>query len=218
MIKRNNANIVKLKATSQIKKINLDHYEKSWIKIVKINPGLSNQEFEELWKMKPHEKLKMRLLGKIIECPRFTKSYLNSYFFTGLNHEADLVLPKCVEKILKEYAKPINPGLNQSLINWYDADGSIGKHSDDTRQLVENSDIFSFSFGSSRFFYLEPKQKDANSKFYQIELEHNTLVIMGGECQSTHRHHVPKKKKRIDSNEIENFENRRINVTFRCFK
>ncbi len=115
MIKRNNANTVKLKATSQIKKINLD--EKSWIKIVKIKPGLSNQEFEELWKMKPHEKLKMRLLGKFVECPRFTTSYLNSYFFTGLNHEADLVLPKCVERILNEYAKPINPRLNQSLIN-----------------------------------------------------------------------------------------------------
>ena len=113
----------------------------------------------------------------------------------------------------------MNPDLNQSLVNWYEMDGSIGKHSDDTRQLKTNSEIFSFSFGpAKRTFTLEPKQNKQKSKKeetkYNKQLEHNTLVIMGGECQTTHCHSVPKKNGNINNAVNE----RRLNVTFRCFK
>ena len=113
----------------------------------------------------------------------------------------------------------MNPDLNQSLVNWYESDGSIGKHSDDTRQLKPNSEIFSFSFGpGKRTFILEPKQNKQKSKNeepkYNIQLEHNTLVIMGGECQKSNCHSVPKKNG-IITNAVNE---RRLNITFRRFK
>lgn len=189
----------------------LDNSNSSWIRIIKLdeNKGISMQQFEELWKLKPENKLLIKIAGKMIECPRYSKSYLNSYKFSGLNHEADLNPPKLIEKILR-FAQTLNTSLNQCLTNWYEADGYIGKHSDDTKQLLDDSEIFSFSFGPARrIFTLEPKK---SGKKLRVELEHNILVIMGGKCQSTHRHYVEKVKN--DDKLI----GRRVNVTFRCFK
>ncbi len=166
-------------------------------------------EFEELWKIKPDTKLQIRIAGRLIECPRYSKSYLQSYNFSGLDHEADKILPRRIRHLLVCCQQQINSDLNQCLINWYESDGSIGKHSDDTRQLKPDSEILSFSFGpASKTFILEPKNKYLNKKIYHIILQHNSLIIMGGKCQETHYHSVPKS---IDCN-------RRLNVTFRCFK
>ena len=149
-------------------------------------------------------------MGKEILCPRFTKSYLRDYKFSGLVHECDMNLPERIKKLLN-YAQHINPILNQALINWYESDGSIGRHSDNKSQLRENSDVFSFSFGpSERFFILEPKK--TNEKTFHIKIRHNTLIVMGGQCQSSHKHSVPKVKN------CDKMSERRLNVTFRCFK
>jgi hypothetical protein len=39
-------------------------------------------QFEELWKLKPENKLLIKIAGKIVECPRYSKTYLKSYRFT----------------------------------------------------------------------------------------------------------------------------------------
>jgi alkylated DNA repair dioxygenase AlkB len=189
----------------------LDDLNSSWIKIIKLNEdeGLSMEKFEELWKLKPENKLLIKIAGKMIECPRYSKSYLKSYRFSGLDHEADLNPPELVAKLLK-FAQTLNANLNQCLANWYEADGYIGKHSDDTKQLLNDSEIFSFSFGPARrMFILEPKK---SGKKLKVELMHNVLVIMGGKCQVTHRHSVERVKNDDKLN------GRRVNVTFRCFK
>ena len=149
--------------------------------------------------------------------PRYSRSYLKSYNFSGMTSVATEDLPARIEKLL-EFSKTINPDLNQSLFNWYEIDGSIGKHSDNKTQLKENSDIFSFSFGpAKRFFILRPISKE--DQRVNILLDHNTLLIMGGRCQYTHTHEVPKyilNEKNVTKDEENN--NRRLNVTFRCFK
>ena len=113
-------------------------------------------------------------------------------------------MPTLIEKFFLN-SKSLNPNLNQCLANWYESDGYIGRHSDDTRQLKIDSEIFSFSFGpSKRYFLLEPKLNGFN---FKIELSHNILVIMGGKCQSTHNHSVEKVTNNTDG--------RRLNLTFR---
>lgn len=95
------------------------------------------------------------------------------------------------------------------LINWYD-DGNhyIGKHSDDEKQIVPGSNIYSFSFGSSnRIFRIRDKYNKLRP-FIDLEMPHGTLIIMGGDMQKGYTHEVPKSKKVKD---------RRINVTFRRF-
>lgn len=208
--------IVKPIETLETHYLNTD--KSSWIKLQKLDStqGITMYDFEELWCNKPNNKLKIIIAGRVIECPRYSKSYLKDYKFSGLNHEADPILPIKVQQLL-ERCQLHNPELNQSLINWYEHDGYIGKHSDDTKQLLPNSEIFSLSFGpSKRRFIIEPKDKRDNSQLtLQIELEHNTMIIMGGKCQVTHYHSVPKKNLGLFNQKISE---RRLNVTFRCFK
>jgi alkylated DNA repair dioxygenase AlkB len=194
--------------------IYLDKNKASWIKIIKLYPpdGLTFDEFEQLWKHKPAEKHKIILRGNLQECPRYTKVYLKPYYFSRMNHEIDTNMPDRILCLLENYAKKLNPDLNQSLVNWYESDGCIGKHSDDEGQLKKNSEIFSFSFGpATRTFVLEPKIKNENIR-YKIRLEHNTLVIMGGKCQENYLHSVPRSRS-IKST----LDERRLNITFRCF-
>ena len=202
-------------STNVLRTIYLNEEKTSWIKLFRLESpnSLTMADFEQLWSLKPNEKLQIKIAGKLISCPRYAKSYLHSYKFSGLNHEADMNLPARIQTLLNYAKVHFNADLNQSLLNWYECGGSIGKHSDDTRQLKENSDIFSFSFGpAKRNFILEPKKVDSNQHKYNILLEHNTLVVMGGKCQQTHAHSVPKVKSSDKMN------GRRINVTFRCFK
>ena len=206
--------IVNLSATDHMETIYINKEKTSWIKIVKvpIQFGLTLAEFEQMWALKPDDKLKIKIMGKVITCPRFTKSYLKPYNFSGLVHAADMNFPDRFKDLLK-YSHETNPELNQSLVNWYEYDGSIGKHSDDIRQLKPDSDVFSYSFGPAiRNFILEPKKSDNNEPIFHIKLEHNTLVVMGGKCQSTHIHHVPK------MHSGDKTSGRRLNITFRCFK
>lgn len=202
--------IIYLRAQPIERIVYLNEDRTSWIKIMKLDDktGFSSNEFVDLWTLKPKNKLQISIGGHKINCPRYSQSYLKAYNFSGLNHEANMILPERINQLLS-WAKLRNTNLNQSLINWYESDGGIGKHSDDTRSLMKDSDVYSFTFGpASRTFILEPR--DPRERYqYHLHAEHNTLIIMGGKCQSTHQHSVPK---------VYNDNNRRINVTFRCFK
>ena len=110
------------------------------------------------------------------------------------------------------------------------ADGShyIGPHSDDETQLAPGAPIYSVSWGATRRFRLLPRKRLVKNieggcvstretgKLAQLaagmkldlEVGDGDLVVMGGECQKTHKHEVPKTSQLVG---------RRINATFRTF-
>lgn len=100
--------------------------EGSWVKVGYI-VGLTMDEFEQLWNDKPIQRARIKIRGNTIECPRFTKNYLLPYTFSGQNNLAIEKLPLVLNKIY-QLSKNMNPKLNQCLVNFYEADGSIGKH------------------------------------------------------------------------------------------
>lgn len=97
------------------------------------------------------------------------------------------------------------------LVNWYrDGNDYIGFHSDDEKQIIDGTPIYSISIGAKRKFILK-KRNNINDDCldnYELDLENGSLVIMCGFCQKTHQHSVPKSKKDIGM---------RINFTFRAF-
>ena len=103
-------NMTCLEATDILVTHYLNDSNTSWIKLVKLKEpdGLSQYEFENLWKLKPTEKQKIKLFGKIIETPRYSKSYLKSYHFSGLTSIASEEIPVRIGRLL-EYSKKINP-------------------------------------------------------------------------------------------------------------
>ncbi|KAL3943616.1 MAG: hypothetical protein SGBAC_002325 [Bacillariaceae sp.] len=111
----------------------------------------------------------------------------------------------------------VNSGLsfyeyNACLQNWYLPEDSIGLHSDDESYLYSNYPIFSISWGGTRRFLLRPKQLQNTTSStsngsnknrtttalepVEVWLEDGDLLIMGGACQKTHKHEVPKPRKK----------------------
>jgi alkylated DNA repair dioxygenase AlkB len=196
--------------------------------IIKLNPNTSTikyinkidkkmwcnkKDFETLWNLKPIERPKIFIYNKYIETPRWFQSYGKSYSFSGLKHESIDIHP-IIEKYIN-YANILEKKttdfdgqyFNMALVNWYkNGNDYIGEHSDDERQLIDNSSIYCFSLGDNRDFIIKSK---LNNEKIKINLENNSLIIMKGTCQKTHKHSLPKRKKQ---------NNRRISITLRKFK
>lgn len=100
---------------------------------------------------------------------------------------------------------------NYCLIqNYPNKKSGIGWHADSESDLVENSPIYSMSFGATRNFQLCRKE-EVNSKekpsLVDVVLPPGTLLIMAGATQKYYKHRVP--PGRVDQ------DGQRINLTFR---
>jgi alkylated DNA repair dioxygenase AlkB len=183
-------------------------------------PMRGSPKFDEIWDAHPKEHALVKVYGKELPIPRFQQIYGRSYRFSGMTHEAKPIeeFPHDFLTTLLNYAnahmqsrgfygKEENKDkkLNGVVVNWYDQGHYIGKHRDGESDLVPGMPIYSFSYGESRDFFL---YSDKDGSKTHVCLHHNTMIVMGGTCQKTHKHAVPKRK---DSG-------RRINITLRCFK
>lgn len=187
----------------------------TWIKYYQKIPceiQLYSKRFDELWDMHPANKGKVIIYGKEYETPRWQQSYGQSYQFSGTVNKA-IEIPDIIQEYIDWSNKYDNESgkFNMALVNWYkDGNHHIGYHSDDEKQLIPNSSIYCFSFGAERDFFLKNK---VTKKRTTIKLHNNSLVIMGGTCQKTHKHSIPKrtklKKKRI-SITLRKFNNKKI--------
>ncbi len=94
---------------------------------------------------------------------------------------------------------------NHALLNLYrNGHDNMGLHSDNERELGRDPVIAALSLGVARRFVFE--SRDRRRKKRKLQLEHGSLLVMGGSVQHSHRHAVPKQKSVLGS---------RINVTFR---
>jgi alkylated DNA repair dioxygenase AlkB len=198
----------------------------SWVDVYKLPQELipNKEELAKIWDLHPEEKGKVKIYGKDQTTPRWHQSYLMPYKFSGVEHEA-LPLPSEVSKYL-DFANnsayvsmngTVTP-FNMCLINWY-ADGNhyIGFHSDDESEMVKTKEghsvVYSISFGQTRTFRLKPRANRPDHYSKDILMPHGTVLVMGGACQSTHKHAVPKV-----AGQKGQMLGRRINLTFRQFK
>lgn len=192
----------------------------SWLWLVRgmLPPG--KVRFEALWSRHPPYLSKGNLFGKEVTFHRYQQAFGIDYAFSGqLARAAPLSQDEApevffVKETLRHAIAQSGPqmrGLRYEacLANWYDGGGHwIGAHADDERDLVKGAPIFALSWGEERIFRVTPKQGSVGSRA-EVELFDGDLVIMGGTCQRTHKHEVPKTAKR---------QGRRISLTFRCFE
>ncbi len=171
--------------------------------------------FELLWNLHPKEYNTIKIFNKTVKLPRWQQVYGLSYKFSGIVNKPQEI-PKIIQNYI-DYANMLEQKkdnfdgnlFNMALVNWY-LNGShyISYHSDDEPELIKNSPIYCFSFGQERDFLLK-SNKDKNVE--KIVLENNSLIIMGGTCQITHKHSIPKRcHKKCPE--------KRISITLRKFK
>lgn len=98
---------------------------------------------------------------------------------------------------------------NFVLANLYRPEDSIGPHSDDERDLVPDTGIFSVSLGCPRVFHLDPRGGAAKS--VALRLAHGSAIWMTGTTQRDYKHHV-------DAEKVLAEPALRVNLTFRCVR
>ena len=81
---------------------------------------------------------------------------------------------------------------NHVLANRYrDGSDSIGLHADDEPELGLDPVVATPSFGATRKFVLKPRRTRLGSN-RSLDVEHGSLLVMGGTCQRHYVHGVPR--------------------------
>lgn len=95
---------------------------------------------------------------------------------------------------------------NHVLANRYrDGSDSIGFHADDEPELGLDPVVATLSFGATRKFVLKPRRTRLGSN-RSLDVEHGSLLVMGGTCQQHYVHGVPRQS---------GVSGERISLTFR---
>lgn len=128
------------------------------------------------------------------------------YMYSGIVHTSHIWTPELLA--LRESVEQVTGHVfNSCLLNLYNHGGEgLGWHSDDEKELGENSVIASLSLGAERRFLFQHKQ---TGQRVEVLLEHGSLLLMSGTTQQHWLHSVPKMAKVKEP---------RINLTFRQIK
>jgi len=150
---------------------------------------------------------KIKIYGKEHFIPRLTAWYGDSgkrYTYSGISQTSH-PWNKGLLYLKNKIEKATQTSFNSLLLNWYrDGKDHISWHADDEKELGDNPDIASVSFGASRRFLL--RRKDDHKVKIEIPVDHGTLLLMRGDLQKFWEHSVPKQASSKSS---------RFNLTFR---
>lgn len=178
-----------------------------------LNDFLSNQEanyyYESFLDTIDWQNDELIIFGKSIVTKRKVAWYAQenkSYKYSGKTKIAKLFNNELIG--LRDRISSIDhSSFNSCLLNLYH-NGSEGMswHSDDEKEIVQNSCIASVSLGASRF--IDFKHKNSKQKI-RLELAPGSLLLMKSDIQQHWLHAVPISKRVKDA---------RINLTFRLLK
>ena len=179
--------------------------------------------FDAEWESHPVERREVVVFNRRCYENRYSRAFGDrSYAYAGQVAQASPIEAEtpCGE-FLKECNAALDADLNSCLQNWYDPDHWLGDHRDDERALVPRAPVASVSWGAARRFTLKPRKKmpasleadAADAVALELYLGDGDLLVMGGACQQTHVHGVPKRRKKDEGEP-----GRRISWTFRQFR
>ena len=148
----------------------------------------------------------VKLFGKVHPTPRLESFHGEdglTYSYSGNTLAATPFTPELRE--LKERIEAITQKqFNCVLVNFYrDGKDSNGWHADDEKELGQDPLIASVSLGVTRRFDLRHIK---NGHLLHLDLNHGSLLIMGGALQHFWKHRIGRSQK---------ISTGRINLTFR---
>lgn len=96
------------------------------------------------------------------------------------------VIPQLIDSLTARYGID----LDQVSAGWYrDGNDSVAYHGDRIARERPRSIVATVSLGAARRFLIRPK---AGGSGHAFSLGHGDLVVMGGSCQRTWEHTIPK--------------------------
>jgi alkylated DNA repair dioxygenase AlkB len=116
----------------------------------------------------------------------FERDVLTPRLVAQIDPSIDPVIPRLVDVLSARYGIR----LDRVSAGWYrDGNDSVAFHGDRIAREREHALVATISLGSPRRFLIRPKV-GGESRAYS--LGHGDLVVMGGACQRTWEHGVPK--------------------------
>jgi alkylated DNA repair dioxygenase AlkB len=178
----------------------LEH-EPSWLDRVEADALLAAVRDELVW-----EQRAIVLFGRSVMQPRLIAWAGDlGYRYSGQTLEPRAFTPALAavrERVCRWTAVPFN----HVLVNRYrDGLDSIGLHADNEPELGTDPVVATVSLGAVRRFVLRSRRKSPDGS-RTLELEHGSLLVMGGTCQRHYVHGVPRQPGVRDE---------RISLTFR---
>lgn len=178
----------------------LDH-EPAWLPRAEADRLLATLRAELQW-----EQRAIVLFGRPVLQPRLIAwAGEVGYRYSGQTLEPRAFTP-ALSSLLARVRDRARIPLNHVLANRYrDGHDSMGLHADDERELGADPIVATLSLGATRRFVVKPRRKAPGSGT-TLELEHGSLVVMGGTCQQHYVHGVPRQM---------DVRHERISLTFR---
>ena len=136
--------------------------------------------FDHLVGHAPWEQPVVRMYDRDVRTPRLVAR------FDAAIHEA---IPPMVDVLSDRYGVR----LDQVSAGWYrDGADSVAPHGDRIARERDEAIVATVSLGGARRFLIRSKAGGPSRSF---PLGHGDLVVMGGACQRTHEHGVPKMRR-----------------------
>lgn len=171
----------------------------AWIDLLPGWLGGATSLFDDLLMQVPWQAERRQMYERVVEVPRLLSFYGED---DPLPHP-DLVTAR--ETLNAHYAEELGePFTTAGLCLYRDGRDSVAWHGDTIgRGKSEDTMVAIISLGSPRHFLLRPRGGGATIRHL---LGHGDLIVMGGSCQRTWEHSVPKTARSVSP---------RISVQFR---
>jgi alkylated DNA repair dioxygenase AlkB len=149
------------------------------------------------------------LFGRSVLQPRLVAwAGALGYRYSGQTLEPRPFTP-ALSRLLEGVRERAGVPFNHVLANLYrDGVDSMGFHADDEAELGEDPVVATLSLGATRRFVVKPRGR-SRAPALDLELEHGSLVVMGGACQRHYVHGIPRQGRAADE---------RISLTFRWLR
>ncbi|MBB18730.1 MAG: hypothetical protein CMP20_04580 [Rickettsiales bacterium] len=153
------------------------------------------------------------VFGKKTRMPRKCGNFGPDYSFSGSNLTTQPITPE-LQALIDAVNEATGGQFNQCLVNQYhDGSQSIGKHSDNEKEMDVELGVVSIAFGQPRIFRTREKGKKGFSD-WQPENSDPHMIWLWGTFNNTHTHEIPKQL-RIKARDAQDDRFVRTSFTFR---
>jgi alkylated DNA repair dioxygenase AlkB len=134
------------------------------------------------------------LFASLVDAAEWSQPVVNMYdtkvrtprLVARIDPDAHQIIPEIVECLSKRY----EVRLDQVSAGWYrDGNDSVAYHGDRIARDLPVATVATVPLGGARRFLIRPK---GGGRAIGFSLGHGDLVVMGGSCQRTWEHTVPK--------------------------
>ncbi|MBM7518806.1 alpha-ketoglutarate-dependent dioxygenase AlkB [Nocardioides nitrophenolicus] len=160
----------------------------AWVDVARDWLPDADDVFATLVREVPWRAERRAMYDRVVDVPRLVFTYMIG---DPLPHPA---LSDARERLSQRYADELGEPFRTAGCCYYrDGRDSVAWHGDTIgRGSTDDTMVAIVSVGDPRRLHLRPRDPERRDEAFAVEMGHGDLVVMGGSCQRTWEHAVPK--------------------------